>query len=59
MNAYIVFYGTKNTKIYANTSYAAHQKGVDFFRVPDKKHHLLSVHPAETKEGQAVTQAAA
>ena len=44
MNAYIVFYGTRQHRVYANTSLDARDKGVKFFRVPASKKHLVSAH---------------
>ena len=47
MNAYIVFYQGRQTKIYASTSHDARMKGVSFFRVPAKKEDLVSAHLVE------------
>lgn len=55
MNAYIVFYGTRQATLYAATALEAKQKGVEFFRVPAKKSHLVSAHLV-VKDGQPVTQ---
>lgn len=55
MNAYLVLYGAKQTKVYAKTLLEAKEKGVEHYRVPEKKQHLVSAHLVE-KDGQAVTQ---
>lgn len=55
MNAYLVFYGSRQTKVYAASSYDAQQKGVAHFRVPASKQHLVSAHLVE-KQGAEVKQ---
>lgn len=51
MNGYVVFYGSKSTKVYAHTSMEAHDKGVAFFRVSAAKAHLVSAHLVEVPTG--------
>ena len=62
MNGYIALYGNKRTQVYAETSYKAHMKAVEFFKAPPKKSHMVSVHLAETnvdtKENNVVIQTA-
>lgn len=55
MNAYIVFFQGRQTKVYAATLLDAKEKGVAFFRVSEKNRHRVSAHLVE-KDGQAVTQ---
>lgn len=55
MNAYVVFYGSRQTKLYAATSLDACQKGIEFFRVPKSKQHLVSAHLVG-KDGEEVQQ---
>jgi hypothetical protein len=43
MNTYKVFYNGKNIDISATSSYDAHVNGVEIFKVPRKKRHMVSV----------------
>lgn len=55
MNAYLIFFNGKQTKIYAKTLLEAKEKGIEHYRVPQKKHHMVSTILVE-KDGQEVTQ---
>lgn len=54
LNGYIAFHGGKQMEIQAETSYKAHQKAVEAFKVKPNKAHMVSVVLAE-KDGEQVT----
>lgn len=53
-NGYIAFYDGQQTEIYADTSYDAQQKAIDFFNPPESKKHTVTVIIAE-QDGKQVT----
>lgn len=54
VNGYIAYYDGQQTEIYADTSYDAQRKGIDFFNPPESKKHTVTVMIAE-KDGEQVT----
>lgn len=54
MNGYLVFYADKKLEVHAETIYAAYQKGVDHFKPPKSKRHLVHAVLCE-KDGIQVT----
>ena len=54
VNGYIAYYDGHQTEIYADTSYNAQQKAIDFFNPPESKKHTVTVMIAE-KDGEQVT----
>ena len=54
VNGYIAYYDGQQTEIYADTSYDAQKKAIDFFNPPESKKHTVTVMIAE-KDGEQVT----
>ena len=57
MNGYKAFYNGKETDVFAETSYAAQLKAIDFFKPSKAKRHMVHVHLCE-KSGEQVTHIA-
>lgn len=55
MNGYKAFYSGKETDIYADTSFAAWEAAVKFFKAPKSKRHMVHVHLCELADKQVVT----
>jgi hypothetical protein len=53
-NGYIAFYEDQQTEIYADTSYDAQKKAIDFFNPPESKKHTVTVMIAE-QDGEQIT----
>jgi len=53
MNGYKAFYNGKETEVYANSSYEAQKKAIEFFKPSKSKVHTVSVHLCE-KDGQQI-----
>ncbi len=51
MNGYLVYYGSKHTKVYAATSFAAQEKGIAFFRVPGKPRTIFPTVWSDLNDG--------
>ena len=56
MNGYIaISHKGEKHEVYANTSYEAQQKAIEYFKPPKSKKHLISVYLCEV-DGKEVTQ---
>jgi len=53
--AYKVFYGNRNTTMYASSQLEAKEKGIAFYNVPISRRHMVTPVLVE-KQGQAVQQ---
>jgi hypothetical protein len=54
VNGYICMFGSKRFEVYADNTYQAQQKAIEFFKPSKSKKHLVTVHLAE-KNGETVT----
>jgi len=41
VNGYVIFYGSKRTEVYASSLLQAKEKGIEHFKVPPSKRHLV------------------
>jgi hypothetical protein len=48
MNGYKVFYNGRSIDVYAETLLEAHQRGLDAFKPPKSKRHMVHAHLCET-----------
>ncbi len=56
MYGYLATFNGKQTEIYAETSYSAYVKAVEFFKPAKSKKHLVNVYLCERPDGSTVTQ---
>jgi len=54
MNGYIAFYGSQQTEVYADSSYAAQVKAAEKLKVQEKHRHKISVYLVERADGSSV-----